>query len=168
VEPKPPSSRKPKGAGPDWPRVPLTRAELAGRPPREITRIKLAEARARGGPGPVAAGLPAEMPPANRPDLWGPLMWRALFLRALDYPTEEVGTGERLWLAGYANRIPCGPCRVGFAAWVTANPPPLPGTREQYFRWAVKARNAEAKARGKPAVKVRTAIAWAREEGPHA
>jgi hypothetical protein len=144
VEPKPPSSRKPKGAGPDWPRVPLTRASLAGRPPREITRIKLAEARARGGPGPVAAGLPAEMPPANRPDLWGPLMWRA------------------------ANRIPCGPCRVGFAAWVTANPPPLPGTREQYFRWAVKARNAEAKARGKPAVKVRTAIAWAREEGPHA
>lgn len=74
-----------------------------------------------------------------------PSLWREL--HAYKIPKDEDNPdflnecAVREWLSNWANRVPCGECRVFWRSWLSGNPPPL-SSQEEFFAWTVAAHNA--------------------------
>lgn len=80
-------------------------------------------------------------------------LWASLHRRALN-----VTGPDDAWLAAFANRLPCGACRIHWQAAVKANPPDW----NQYFAWTVQRHNEISARLGKPLYTVEAAYArWA-------
>jgi hypothetical protein len=86
-------------------------------------------------------------------DRWRQLFrssWAALHRRAL-----QVQGPDDAWLAAFAARLPCGPCRRHWDGLVQANPPDW----YQYFAWTVQRHNDINAMLGKPLYTVEAAYA---------
>lgn len=71
-------------------------------------------------------------------------LWRELHA----YEIPKDGPLFLEWLSNWANRVPCGECRVFWRSWLSDNLPPL-SSQKEFFTWTVSAHNAVNRKLGK-------------------
>lgn len=81
----------------------------------------------------------------------GPKLWRELHEWALAFKTTSIidAVIAHDWLSRFANRVPCGDCRLHWRAMVDRSPPPFTSAEDLFF-WTVDRHDETNVMKGKP------------------